>query len=615
MTELLAAAHAYAKHGWRVTPLHHVNSRGTCSCRLGVNCSTPGKHPVHTDWTGTASSAGPDVQEWWEARPKANVGIVTGADSGLWVLDVDPDKGGFDTLGSLIAEHGALPATRLHSTGSGGVHYLFRWPDFEVLNTSSYLGPGIDTRGTGGQVVAPPSTSSKGPYRVLADVELLDAPEWLLERMREHSEQHRNGVQVEIASAMPVDVEKIPLEIRQLLSQVIEEDAGRYKHFYAIIGACRRAGYEQGEVVTLVTPWCKAVGKYVGRVAAEVARAWGKQQAEANEQQQYLASLNQGSSALATLHLPKPELRLSVAPEPQTDDSGLPEPERTSWWPQPIRTAAAQASEQPEPEFLIRLDGHRLFYRNRVNGLLGESESGKTWVALLAVAQALGAGETVLYLDFEDTASGIDERLTLMGVSDADAQRCYYMSPEEAVTVAAANDLRQTLEQHKPGLVVLDGVNAAMTLLGFDLENNKDATAFAQQLLRPLAATGAAVVYVDHVPKNKDNRGKGGIGAQAKRAMTTGCALSVEVVQPFGRGMKGRLRLTVDKDRSGRVRSACPDAKSAGSVHIDSDELTGSVRVRIEAVTGSGTKVLELMEQISEYLDGAVVYSCVSAIG
>lgn len=609
MTDRLDAAHAYGRLGWRVTPLHHVNSRGTCSCRLGVNCHTPGKHPVETDWTATASSSGADIQEWWETRPKANIGIATGAASGLWVLDVDPDKGGFNTLHSLIAEHGPLPATRLHSTGSGGVHYLFAWPDFEVFNSSSYLGPGIDTRGTGGQVVAPPSASNKGEYRVLADVELLQAPDWLLERMREHSEQHHQGVDIDVKAAAPVDVEKIPLDIRQLLSQVVEEDAGRYKHFYAIVGACRRAGYEQGQVVTLVTPWCNAVGKYVGRVAAEVARAWGKQHAEAQREQDYLSSLNNGSSALATLKLPKPSPALSIVPEPREGGDGalsLPEPERTSWWARPVREAAASAAEQPEPEFLTRLDGKRLFYRSRVNGLLGESESGKTWVALLAVAQALQGGDTVLYLDFEDTASGIDERLRLMGVSDLDALRCHYMSPEEAITTATATDLRQTLEQREPDLIVLDGVNAAMTLLGFDLENNKDATAFAQQLLRPLAATGAAVVYVDHVPKNKDNRGKGGIGAQAKRAMTTGCALAVEVVQPFGRGMKGRLRLTVDKDRSGRARAACPDAKSAGYAHIDSDVLTGRVTVRIEGVTG-GVKVFELMEQISGVLEAGAV--------
>ena len=184
--------------------------------------------------------------------------------------------------------------------------------------------------------------------------------------------------------------------------------------------------------------------------------------------------------------------------------------------------------------------------------------------------QTISVGQSCLYLDFEDTAAGIISRLRLMGANDRHLAQLTYIGPDEALHGNATQDLAETLTTIKPHLVILDGFNAAMTLLGLDLNSNTDATQFSQQLLRPLARTGACVAYVDHVPKNKDARGKGGIGAQAKRAMTTGAAIAVEIVEPFGRGMTGRLRLTVDKDRPGHVRANAISAKEAGTVVLES---------------------------------------------
>lgn len=593
MTALLDAAHAYGRLGWRVVQLHHLNKRGVCTCRMGVACNTPAKHPLLDDWPNQASSSGADIQAWWDARPDANVGIVTGSGSGLWVLDVDPDKGGLQSFNDLLTEHGPMPATRVHRTGSGGFHYLFPWPDFDVRCSTSYLGNGIDVRGTNGQVVAPPSVSSKGRYDVLNDAPLLAPPGWLLDRLREHSDLSQRST-VETATAVPVDTEQIPLDIRILLSQIVEKDKGRYSHFHGIVAACRRYGFNQGQIITLITPWCIAVNKFANRVPGEVARSWGKLEAADAKQAQWMDSLpTAGSSALL------PERRLAPAPDNGPDD--VPSPERTSWWPRELTGVLSGEHDEAPPEFLTRIDGSRLFYRGKVNGLLGESESGKTWIALLACAQALQAGQRVLYLDFEDTASGIISRLRALGTSDDDLTRLAYIGPDETLHLAARTDLREALDQTRPDLTVLDGVNAAMTLLGLDLDNNKDATHFSQTLLRPLSSTDAAVIYVDHVPKNKDSRGKGGIGAQAKRAMTTGCAVLVDVLKPFGRGTSGKLRLTVDKDRAGMVRAICPDAKSLGVALLTSDEITGRVRVTIEPA-GNGQDVKLLMEQVCEYL-------------
>ncbi|MGW6785389.1 bifunctional DNA primase/polymerase [Streptomyces sp. NPDC054987] len=178
----------YAQRGWRVLPLHHVED-GRCSC--GNPKEDPnhdyrqgGKHPVHAAWQDNATTDQKQIAAWWAQRPNANIGIATGEASGIFVLDVDPDSGGFDSLAALQKQHGDLPETRRHQTGSGGLHFLFRWPGFNPRNSAGKLGAGLDIRADGGQVVAPPSVSAKGPYAPGGGPEPVDAPEWLLALLR-----------------------------------------------------------------------------------------------------------------------------------------------------------------------------------------------------------------------------------------------------------------------------------------------------------------------------------------------------------------------------------------------------------------------------------------------
>lgn len=178
--ELLAAAHGYRSRGWRVVQLHHITPEGVCSCRRGAMCGrNSGKHPLDEKWQETPPLSAADVQALWDARPMANIGLATGEASGFWVLDVDPEGGGFETMAALVAEHGKLPDTFVAMTGSGGYHYFFTLPDFDLRNSQGRIGKGIDTRANGGQVVAAPSTSIKGDYVVVSDLPIAPAPEWL----------------------------------------------------------------------------------------------------------------------------------------------------------------------------------------------------------------------------------------------------------------------------------------------------------------------------------------------------------------------------------------------------------------------------------------------------
>jgi hypothetical protein len=121
----------------------------------------------------------PDViRGWWERWPRANVAIRTGAVSGLVVLDVDMPEG-FASHEALEAKQGRLPVTYTTTMPSGGKHYYFRHPGGTVPNSAGKLGPGLDVRGDGGYVVAPPSRLvNGGNYRVhlATDLEVWPLP-------------------------------------------------------------------------------------------------------------------------------------------------------------------------------------------------------------------------------------------------------------------------------------------------------------------------------------------------------------------------------------------------------------------------------------------------------
>jgi len=183
----LEMALAYARRGWLVVPLHRpgVSSEGTiCTCR-NDHCASIGKHPLTRHGAKDASRDVARIESWWARCSWANVGIATGAASGLVVLDIDPRHGGDDSLVELEREQGKLPATPIVLTGGGGQHLYFRHPGGRVVSATG-IRPGVDVRADGTLVVAPPSAHVSGrPYEWDAgyhadDTQLADAPAWLL---------------------------------------------------------------------------------------------------------------------------------------------------------------------------------------------------------------------------------------------------------------------------------------------------------------------------------------------------------------------------------------------------------------------------------------------------
>ena len=103
-----------------------------------------------------------ETEAAFHANPGAGLGFVTGANSGLSVLDIDLKNGGVPSMDALVRRYGALPPTPAVITGSGGYHYYFKYPESGLRNSAGKLGDGLDIRAEGGYVVAPPSIHPNG---------------------------------------------------------------------------------------------------------------------------------------------------------------------------------------------------------------------------------------------------------------------------------------------------------------------------------------------------------------------------------------------------------------------------------------------------------------------
>jgi Bifunctional DNA primase/polymerase, N-terminal/AAA domain/Primase C terminal 1 (PriCT-1) len=195
----LEAALTHAAAGRAVLPVHSVLD-GVCACGEPT-CGSPGKHPRTRNGLNDATTDTARVMDWWTRAPGANVGIATGAISGVVVLDIDISTGGSPSLAKLERTYGRLPQTTKVLTGSGGFHYYFRHPGGTIRNSAGTLGNGIDVRADGGYVIAPPSIhKSNRSYQWLHSLdELADMPEWLLGLITITATGRRNGHSLPLA--------------------------------------------------------------------------------------------------------------------------------------------------------------------------------------------------------------------------------------------------------------------------------------------------------------------------------------------------------------------------------------------------------------------------------
>jgi bifunctional DNA primase/polymerase-like protein/uncharacterized protein DUF3987/primase-like protein len=178
------------KHGWKMFPanLELENGKFNKKSYLSKEYAPGGENWGMTNDLKQLESnfCGP----WWQDR--CGIGVPTGADNGIFVIETDTKKGGHKadgaaSLQALEAKHGKLPETLMAESPSESKHRYYKHPGKAFIkNSDSELAPGIDVRGDGGMVIAPPSKRGDGTYRWLNALPIAEAPTWLLALVIQH---------------------------------------------------------------------------------------------------------------------------------------------------------------------------------------------------------------------------------------------------------------------------------------------------------------------------------------------------------------------------------------------------------------------------------------------
>jgi len=514
-------AHAYALRGWRVLPIK------------------PGeKRPPMGAWQKAATVDTAMIDKWWnELYRDHGVGIATGRASGIFVLDVDvaEDKAGDETLADLEARYGELPDTPTVETPSGGAHYYFKIPDgIEIRNDAGRrLGQGLDIRGEGGQVVAPPTARAVDAYEWVGEtwrLEPADAPRWLIERI------------AELPKPETPDLPVAPV-VRDL-----EDDDGPAQRYnqrtewtYLLIfdkwtlvdiaddgeqrwtrpgkdpkdGISATVGHGGGDQLTVFTssiPWL-AEGSYskFGYYAARF-HAGDRSEAARTLRNEDYADVE---AVLAAVPLIAPEATqaLAVVEDITQIESRIELAHIIDWntfW----------TDDYSDEEWLA----YPVVPKGRAIALYAPAKAGKSTV-VLAIAAAVASGRkvlgvrtaapaTVLYLDYEMTSADLQERLYELGYGpDADLSRLKYAllpSLPPMDTVEGARAILHLVEHYEADFVVFDTFGRAVE----GEEDHADTVrAFYRHTGLTLKSKGVTYLRTDHSGKDV---GKGMRGSSAK---------------------------------------------------------------------------------------------------
>jgi putative DNA primase/helicase len=186
-SRMLDAALAYAKHGIPVFPCDPVT-------KVPIPRRDPdptGKLKKGIPGTGGFKKATCDpiiITQWWKGNPHALIAVPMGPRSGVWCPDIDTalehEDESVTALNALVAEHEPFE-TREHRSASGGPHVFFKWKDEQAIGCSPGQMPkGISIKGNGGYVVVPPSVRKGRSYTVFRDIDPIDAPQWLIDKIQ-----------------------------------------------------------------------------------------------------------------------------------------------------------------------------------------------------------------------------------------------------------------------------------------------------------------------------------------------------------------------------------------------------------------------------------------------
>lgn len=264
--------------------------------------------------------------------------------------------------------------------------------------------------------------------------------------------------------------------------------------------------------------------------------------------------------------------------------------EPSSWRPIPLEGPV----EDDAPPSILKIEGTNrcLLYPGSTNSIFGESESGKSLLAIVAAREVIERGGRVLWLDYEDSPRRFRSRLDSMSVPPDLWGSIDYLNPVHALwskrtnaSTGAHADFVDLLRASRYDLAVVDTMTGAMSVEGLDPLSMTD----VEQIYRVLTGeivkrTGAAVLVLDHVTKSSDTRGRYPIGSERKLSGVTGAAFAIEVTRAWSRAtvepIYGSALLKIAKDRPGYVRGGRSELSVVASIEVTA-EPDGGLRMRV----------------------------------
>jgi hypothetical protein len=571
-------------------------------------------------WHAESSTDPAQLRDWW-AQYQPSFLVDTGR-SGVFAVDLDVPPTG--PTGELVwrqagltglAGNPAVTCIMRTRTPGGGVHLWFRAPVGESLTVHKHIhGHPIDVRGDGGHIYAPGAVVL-GPGGV---PELrgyaLDGP-----LIPAHQLAELPAGVAAFLHATPTGTRKAPtaqgeVRTRSAVVEILRGQLDRISDAPAREGSGFR-GIVNGAGVCFGRAIAAGLITEAGarkRLEERVARVWGS--VDSDDRRWIRHGLEDGQadpwtvvpddydttvpkSITSTVNPPsvnadrdngtsvvsslsnggaevEAESGASHGPDApgRTEDDGLAELEETdSWAPAPAELVDAILDGEvsaPEPAVgIVREDGATFLYPGREHAVIGEMEAGKSWFALACCAAELKAGHRVVYIHFEESdPTSTYLRLHRNFRVERGAlypDRFVFIGPERRIS---STDVDRVLAGGSPSLVVLDGQNEAMALHGQKIMEPDGAADYRRKLVKPFTRAGAAVVSLDHVPKDPDGRAAGyAFGSVHKGNGLTGALIFLENREPFGEGRDGVSSVYVTKDRPGKLRKLGRPAESSSS--------------------------------------------------
>jgi archaellum biogenesis ATPase FlaH len=222
--------------------------------------------------------------------------------------------------------------------------------------------------------------------------------------------------------------------------------------------------------------------------------------------------------------------------------------------------------------------------------LYGDSESGKTWLALWLVKRRIEAGQRALYLDQENGPEVIGERLEILGCNPETIDRYlgYYEEPDLQLDPKSVKRILERIKEINPALTVFDSTRGFLTAAGLEESSNDDLDKLYALLLKPIRSAKRTAVVLDHI----GHGGNHARGAKRKRDM---CDVMFEVSSTgFDESKLGEIRLTRRKGRRGHVPERITFSAGGGEKGFVFERSAGTI-TDLESLTEKDCQALEFI--------------------